>query len=147
MKRVFDRAAGVGVVMLGLFVAVRLVGCSVEKAPVPAVFSDDLTLDAAMQQSASTGLPVLAVATADWCGPCQAYKRGALADERVAGVIRRRTIPVYVNIDEDPDAAQRLGVSSIPATYLIADGQVVGSFNGNRSADALIGWLENHTGR
>ncbi len=145
MKRLLDRASWVAVILLGLFVALRLSGCG-GVAPTPELFSDGQTLDGAMEQSAAPGgKPVLAVATADWCPPCQSYKRGALADARVAEAVRARTIPVYVDVDADPDAAAALGVSSIPATYLIVDGAVAASFTGAKGADELLRWIDEHT--
>lgn len=145
MRRMLDRAGWIGLIVLGAFMALRLSGCGAEVAPKPAVFSDAITLDAALDQSASTGLPVFVVATADWCGPCQVYKKGALSDEAVASAIRARTIPVYLDVDRYPDAAEALGVTSIPASFLIANDEVVARAVGVQSAEALTDWLERYT--
>lgn len=116
------------------------------KAPVPEVFEASApTLESAIDAAAESGKPVFAVATADWCGPCQAYKRGALSDERVAGWLRDNTEPVYINVDDSPDAAGRLGVRSIPATFMITpDGTVIAAHEGGWSAENLLSWLETH---
>jgi len=114
------------------------------KAPVPEVFTaSSSTLEQAIDTASQSGKPVFAVATADWCGPCQAYKRGALSDPRVAEWVTANTEPVYINVDESPEAASRLGVRSIPATFMIKpDGTVVGSHAGGWSAEALLSWLD-----
>jgi len=111
-------------------------------APTPGVFGQGTTLTSAIERSSAEGKPVFAVATADWCGYCQSYKRGALADERVAAIIEARTIPVYINVDDDPADAEKLGVSGIPATFLIRDGEIVDRLSGDIKTDDLIEWLE-----
>lgn len=111
-------------------------------APTPGVFAQGTTLASAIERSAAEGKPVLAVATADWCGACQSYKRGALADDRVAAAIEQRTIPVYINVDDDPADAEKLGISAIPATFLIRDGQVIDKFTGAIAPADLLEWLD-----
>ncbi|QKK08206.1 MAG: thioredoxin family protein [Planctomycetota bacterium] len=51
-------------------------------AETPASFASHTTLDAAISESAESGKPVLALVTADWCGPCQTLKR---AHSRTSG--------------------------------------------------------------
>ncbi|GJM18902.1 MAG: hypothetical protein DHS20C14_11150 [Phycisphaeraceae bacterium] len=111
-------------------------------APKPVVFAGDVRLDDAIARSAAEGKPVLALATADWCGPCQALKRGALSDERVATLINERMIAVYVDVDAYPDEARMLGASSIPTTYLIRDGEIADRTTGVLGARQYLAWLE-----
>lgn len=127
------------VVALGAMVAWKLLR---PPAPTPAVFGAGTTLAGAIERSKAEDKPVFAVATADWCAPCQAYKRGALADERVAAYLEASTIPVYINIDDDPADAERLGVSAVPTTVLLRDGEVVDRFSGRIDAPDLLEWLE-----
>ena len=126
------------VVAVGLFVR------SSQTAPVPEVFTSSApTLDAAIDLAQSSGKPVFAVATADWCPPCQSYKKGALSDPRVTAWLEEHTEPVYINVDESPDDADRLGVRSIPASFILAsDGTVIDGHSGKLSADTLLAWLE-----
>ena len=146
VRGLLDRTLFVGVILVLAFVGLRLTACSTEVAPTPAVFTDGMTLDAALSESGRTGRPVFVVATADWCGPCQAYKKGALADASVAEAIRANTIPVYVDVDDDPAAADALGVSSIPASFLIVGGEVKAKFTGGKSAGELTKWIQSNAG-
>lgn len=115
-------------------------------APMPALFEQGITIEAAYEQSAQTGKPIFVLATADWCPSCQTLKRGALSDEQLIATFSERTIPVYLDISKSssPEAefAAQLGVTSIPAMFVIADGQIVARTVGARSAGALLDWLD-----
>lgn len=111
-------------------------------APTPPVFDTGMTLTRAVEDAGSSDRLVLAVATADWCSPCQGYKRGALVDARVEAWIEANAVPVYIDIDESPDDARLLDVQSIPATYLIRDGEVIARASGAMGAGALLEWLD-----
>jgi thioredoxin 1 len=104
------------------------------------------TLEQALDESRRTGRPVFALATADWCGPCQEFKAGGLRDERVARWVAEHAVPVHLDVtsDHSPGAepAARLGVRSIPAIFLIRDGETVGSHSGALGGSDLLKWLE-----
>lgn len=116
-------------------------------AETPAYFAYD-TVAAAMDESRETGKPVLAFATADWCGPCQGFKRGALADERVAGFLASSTVPVYIDVTDSHPEAGMLGVRSIPAVYVIgSDGTIIDSRVGSAGASGFLAWAREAVGR
>ena len=115
-------------------------------APMPALFEQGITIEAAYEQSAQTGKPIFVLATADWCPSCQSLKRGALTDELLVATFTERAIPVYLDVSTTTspgaDFAAQLGVTSIPAMFVISDGQVVARTVGSRSASYLLDWFD-----
>jgi thioredoxin-like negative regulator of GroEL len=99
-------------------------------AKTPGVFDDQYTLYQATALSQETGKPMLVLATADWCPPCQKLKRTTLMDPVVVDWINEHTIPVYLEDGASPDEIASLGVRSYPTTMLIQDGQILASLGG-----------------
>ncbi|XVJ59198.1 MAG: thioredoxin family protein [Tepidisphaera sp.] len=110
-------------------------------APVPAAFESGLSLDEAISQGTASGRPVIAFATADWCPPCQTMKRSTLTDLNVEAFLKGRAISVYVDVDRDRKAAERLGVTGIPATVIIAGDTVVSRISGVMSPSDYLSFL------
>ena len=123
---------------------------SKRKAPTPAAFQGGITLADATAASAGDGKVVFVVAHADWCGPCQNLKRGALSDPAVSSWLEANTHPVSLDVttisDSTPqwvkEAATSLGISGIPAMVLMRDGKVVSRKVGSMGADDLLAWLK-----
>ncbi|MEM1423767.1 MAG: thioredoxin family protein [Planctomycetota bacterium] len=120
-------------------------------APTPLAFSSDAATDlpGAVARAEREGKVVVAIATADWCPPCQAYKRNALADADVNAWLDANAVALNLDVtdaESAPPAASTLGVRSIPATYVVsADGRVLASRVGALSAPELIDFLESAT--
>jgi len=74
------------------------------------------TFDAEVLESEQ---PVIVDFWAEWCGPCHAVAPvlDQIAEERAAELRL-----VKVNIDEEPELAQRYGVMSIPTIMLFREG-------------------------
>jgi thioredoxin 1 len=79
------------------------------------------------QEVLQSDKPVIVDFWAEWCGPCHAVSPvlDRIAEER-ADEVRL----VKVNIDEEPELAQRYGIVSIPTIVL---------FRGGEPAAAAIG--------
>jgi len=110
-------------------------------AETPGVFDEHYTLTQATQLSEESGKPMLVLATADWCPPCQKLKRSTLTDAAVMEWIQENTIPVYLEDGENSDEIGSLGVRSYPTTMLIQDGQILASLQGTVGADNYVSKL------
>ncbi len=79
-------------------------------------------------------IPVLVDFWAPWCGPCKML--GPVLEEVAAANDSRLKI-VKVNVDENPDLAQKFEVMGIPSMFLFKNGEVIDSFTGAMSKQAL----------
>jgi thioredoxin 1 len=73
-------------------------------------------------------VPVLVDFWAEWCGPCRAI---APHLETLANTFAGKARVVKVDIDANPEVAQRFGVRSIPTLLLFKGGAVVDRLVGN----------------
>ena len=76
--------------------------------------------------------PIVVDFWADWCGPCHQLTPvlERVADEHDVELVK-------VDIDANPDLAQRYGVSGIPAVKAFRNGHVVAEFVGARPPAAV----------
>lgn len=76
---------------------------------------------------------------AEWCGPCKAL--GPIFDE-VAGLYHDKVNFAKINIDDNPLAASKYGVMSIPTLILFKNGQVEAVKMGLLSKSQLMAFLD-----
>ncbi|MEL6797919.1 MAG: thioredoxin family protein [Planctomycetota bacterium] len=124
----------------GFIVAKEVIG-------LPEVIASGPALAAAITAGASESRDVVVFATADRCAPCQQYKKSTLNDPVVIEVLGRPGLIVtHVEVDHEPEVADALlGSRAIPMTYLFRDGERLAELRGQRSAEELLAWLDEHT--
>jgi thioredoxin 1 len=79
--------------------------------------------------------PTLVDFWAPWCGPCQMM--GPVIDE-VSKEVADFAKVGKVNVDENPETAQKFGVMSIPTLILFKKGENVKQMIGVQSKETLI---------
>ena len=89
-------------------------------------------------QLEKSGKTVLLDFYADWCGPCRMVS--PLVDE-----IARENPQVLVgkvNVDGEPELAQRFGVASIPTLVVLKNGKIANRTVGARPKPQILALLE-----
>lgn len=82
--------------------------------------------------------PVLVDFWAVWCGPCQ--MQGPIVED-VAKEMAGKAKVGKLNVDENPQVAQKYSVMSIPTLMVFKNGTIVKQFIGVQSKEALVGEL------
>lgn len=86
--------------------------------------------NATFNQETATGT-VLVDFWATWCGPCR--MQGKILEESLEQLERRGVHVCKVNVDEEPELAERFGITSIPTIQVFENGtlknQAVGVHN------------------
>jgi thioredoxin 1 len=78
--------------------------------------------DADFDRTIQGGKPVLVDFWAPWCGPCRII--GPIVEE-LAPSYQGRAVITKMNVDDNPQVAQKFGVTSIPTLMMFKDGKLV----------------------
>ena len=78
---------------------------------------------------------------ATWCGPCSAI---APTLETLADEYAGRAKIVKVDVDANPETAQRYGIRSIPTLFVFKNGEKVETIVGGRPKAELAAALDKH---
>jgi thioredoxin 1 len=96
----------------------------------------DATFDEEVKNS---DIPVLVDFWAEWCGPC---KMIGPALEELSDTYAGRVKIAKINVDDNPNSPQALGVRGIPALFMFKDGQVHSNKTGAAPKSALQDWID-----
>jgi thioredoxin 2 len=80
---------------------------------------------------------------APWCGPCRTM---APMFERAAPELEPDVRLLKINADQEPRIAAALGVSGIPALFLLRGGKVLARRAGAMDARSIVAWTRAHLG-
>ena len=85
--------------------------------------------------------PALVDFWAEWCGPCKMI--APILDEAASEYADRLSV-VKLNVDENPNIAQKFGIRSIPTLILFKDGAVQAQKLGAMSKSQLTEFLDSN---
>ncbi|AVQ12418.1 Thioredoxin [Leptospira santarosai] len=92
-------------------------------------------------KSETSGGLVLVDCWAEWCGPCRMV---APVLEELSNEMNGAVKIKKLNVDDNQDTAQSLGISSIPTLLLYKDGQLVDKVIGALPKAQIKNFIERH---
>ena len=100
-----------------------------------------LTDDNFENEVVQSDIPVLVDFWAEWCGPCKVI--GPTIDSLAADYLGKIKV-AKLNVDDNPRAAGRFGVRSIPTLIVFKDGEAQQSVIGIKPKGQLVDLIERY---
>jgi thioredoxin 1 len=101
----------------------------------------ELGFDEALARSRAEGRWLLVDATAQWCGPCKLMDRTTWKDPEVAAWVEAHGLAIKVDVDEEAETAQALGIQAMPTVIVFRGGEEQDRAVGMKKASDLLAWL------
>ncbi|GEM_PF-1326379 len=131
-----------GVLMAGVIAATTGQVKRASSADLPAGWEHDWKT--AMSRAAATGKPILAVFSAEWCGPCQMMVKEVYPLPGVQAELEN-WIHVYVDEAKDPATTAKFKIEGFPTFVLLSSqAQEEDRFVGARPAAEFVAALKDH---
>lgn len=124
---------------------VLLSGCTEAAETLPGWTTD---YETAVVNSKRSQRPLLLDFGATWCGPCKKLESTTLKDKEVAYTIQNGFIAVKIDVDRNPDLANKWNVKGYPTLIMVApNGTEIARRSGFVEAPALLQWITPHRSR
>ncbi|MCM2374274.1 thioredoxin family protein [Aporhodopirellula aestuarii] len=80
---------------------------------------------------------------ATWCPPCRDVDQEL---KMLSGQLPEDVEVLKIDVDENPELAQRYGISSIPKLMLVRNGEILSEEIGYMSGDRIQSWIAEYRG-
>ena len=95
-----------------------------------------------MSEAQAQGKPIFLHFYANWCAYCAKMEKESFLNETIVDFLNQNYISIRVDVDKQPDIAQKYNVFALPTTYFFsAEGEKRGPVPGYISRERLLDML------